>query len=126
MHLHHAAVWVDHHEAKIFHVDDKGFDVATIHSPHRHVRRHSIETAEHDHPADAERFYHEVAKHLENVEKILIVGPATAKLELVKHLHKHHHALVPRVIGVETVDHPTDGQMAAYVRRYLLENDRMG
>ncbi len=124
MYNRHAAVWLDHHDAKIFHVDDEGFDVTTLHAPHRHVRRHPSE-AEHDHPAEAQKYYHDVAKALEDAEEVLIVGPANAKLELVKHIHAHHHALVPKIVGLETVDHPTDGQFIAYVRRYFRAADRL-
>jgi hypothetical protein len=31
----------------------------------------------------------------------------------VKHLHRHDPALGDKVIGVETVDHPSDGQVVA-------------
>jgi hypothetical protein len=40
-------------------------------------------------------------------------------------VHKHDHALEPKILGVETLDHPTDGQLAAYVRHYFHEKDRM-
>jgi hypothetical protein len=36
----------------------------------------------------------------------------------------HARELPPRIIGVETVDHPTDGQLAASVRRYFDDIDR--
>jgi stalled ribosome rescue protein Dom34 len=121
----HVAVWIDHQEAKIFHVDREGADVSTIDAPHRHVRRHPTVTAERSHPADAEHFFHEVARALEDAEEVLVVGPSTAKLELIKHLHKHDHTLVPKIVGVETVDHPTDGQLLKHVRAYFRAADRM-
>jgi hypothetical protein len=54
-----------------------------------------------------------------------VVGPAQAKLLLIKHIHAHDHALVDKIIGVETVDHPTDGQLVAYARKYFAAADRM-
>jgi stalled ribosome rescue protein Dom34 len=117
----HAAVWIDHNEAKVFHVDDDQFDVSTIDAPHHHVHRHPKGPSEQrEHPADAQHFFHEVAQALRGTEEILVVGPATAKLELIKYIHKHEPALLSKVVGVETVDHPTDGQLAAYIRRYFL------
>lgn len=121
----HAAVWIDQHEAKIYRVDSESLDMSTVAAPHRHVRRHPNVTAEKDRAADAQRFYHDVAHALEGAEEILIVGPATAKLELIKHVHKHDHALEPKIVGVETVDHPSDGQLVAYARRYFRAADRM-
>jgi hypothetical protein len=55
----------------------------------------------------------------------VVVGPAQAKLQLVKHIHAHEVALVPKLIGVETVDHPSDAQLVAYARKYFRAKDRM-
>ena len=30
-----------------------------------------------------------------------------------------------KVIGVETVDHPSDGQLVAFARKYFVAKDRM-
>ena len=30
-----------------------------------------------------------------------------------------------KVVGVETVDHPSDGQLVAYARKYFVAKDRM-
>jgi stalled ribosome rescue protein Dom34 len=120
----HVAVWIDHQEAKIYHVDAKNVDAIKIDAPH-HVHRHPTVTAEHNHPADAQHFYGEVVRSLQGAQEILIVGPGNAKLGLIKYVHKHHPALEPNVIGVETVDHPTDGQLVAYARRYFHAADRM-
>jgi len=121
----HVAVWIDHHEARIFHVADEGFDEATLRAPHRHVRRHPTATAEHAHPADVQHFFHDVAKALEDAVEILVVGPAAAKDEFVKHVKEHDHALAPKIVGVETVDHPTDGQIVAHARKVFRAADRM-
>ena len=72
-----------------------------------------------------QHFYGDVVRALEGAEEILIVGPAKAKLELIKYVHKHHAGLEPKIIGVETVDHPSDGQLVAYARRYFHAADRM-
>lgn len=121
----HVAVWIDHNEAKIYHIDAKSFDASNVLAPGRHVRRHPTVTAEHNHPADAKHFYDDVVNALADAEAILVVGPGVAKLELIKHVHKHHAALEPKIIGVETVDHPTDGQLVAHARRYFHAADRM-
>jgi len=114
----HVAVWIDHQESKIYRVDLKDVDPIKIDAP-RHVHRHPTVTAEHNHPADAAHFYGEVVRALEDAQEILIVGPGNAKLGLIKYVHKHHPTLEPNVIGVETVDHPSDGQFVAYARRYF-------
>jgi len=120
----HAAVWIDHNEAKVFRIDSGDFDPKKI-EPHHHVQRRSSVTAEHAHPADALHFFQAVEKVLADVEEILIVGPGSAKLELIKHVHKSNGGLEPRIVGVETVDHPTDGQLVAYVHKYFHAKDRL-
>lgn len=120
----YAAVWIDHHEAKVFHVNVATFDAKTIHAPNHHVR-HSEVTREREHPAEAKHYYHDVAKVLADAAKILIVGPGTAKLELVRHLQVREPTIASKIIGLETVDHPTEGQLVAYVRQYFRAHGGM-
>ena len=115
-----AAVWIDHQEARIFHVDAESFDESTISAPRRHVHRHPKgPTEEHHHPDDLPRFFHDVADALRDADQILVMGPSTAKLQLLRYLHEHEHVLERRIVGLETVDHPTDRQLVAYVTRYF-------
>jgi stalled ribosome rescue protein Dom34 len=127
MNMHPTAVWIDHHEARIFHAVAGKFDESTVRAPHRHVHRHPKgPTAEHNHPDDVHRFFEDVARALDDAEPILIVGPSTAKLQFVRFLHKHQPAIEPKVVGIETVDHPTDAQIVAYAKHYFGIPDRLG
>ena len=56
----------------------------------------------------------------------LIVGPSSAKLEFFKFVHEHHRRLESKVVGVETADHPTGGEIVARARIYFKASDRMG
>ena len=116
------AVWMDGTEARIFHVTSEGFDEMTLHSPSHRVHRHPKDqlTRTHNHPDDHQKFFRDVAAALGDAQQILIVGPAITKVQFLRYLHKNHVALEARVIGVETVDHPTDRQIVAYVRQHLL------
>jgi len=105
----HVAVWMDGEEARVFHVRKKGFDEATVHSPKHTVHR----------PDDERRFFRELARVLKDADRILILGPSTAKLRFFRYLHGSDPALAARIIGLETADHPTDGQIAVHVRRYF-------
>ena len=55
----------------------------------------------------------------------MIVGPGNAKIELVEFIRLHDPKLAKLIAGVETVDHPSDGQLVAYARKYLKAADRM-
>ncbi len=112
----YAAVWLDHEQAKIFHIDEHRFDESLIHAPNQHVHRD---------PAAKEHFYHHVAEALASAGEILVLGPGSAKLQFIKHVHKHDHLVAAKVVGVETVDHPTDKQLASFIRTYFHAEDRM-
>ena len=118
----HAAVWIDHKEAKIFIIEPDGFDARKIENPHAHVTRKEEEQGTH---AGGKRFFGAVADALKDVAEILVVGPSSAKLDFLRHVHKHEHLIEPRIVGVETLDHPSNKQLVAYVREYFLKVDRM-
>jgi stalled ribosome rescue protein Dom34 len=122
MTIRHAAVWIDHKEAKIFHIEPEGFEVSKVMAPHHHLTRKADEQGHH---ASGHLFFHDVAEALKDAEEILVVGPSSAKLDFIRHVHKHDHLLGPKILGVETLDHPTDGQFVAYVRHYFHGTDRM-
>ena len=75
--------------------------------------------------AEDPHYYHAIVEALKGATEILVVGPAQAKLQLIKHIHTHDKALSDKVVGVETVDHPTDGQVVAYARKYFAAKDQM-
>lgn len=125
MKFQHAAVWIDHHEAKVFRIDAESFSESTIRAPHHHIRRFPEGPRTREHPADEQHFFHNVACALDGAEEVLVVGPASAKLEFMKHVRKHDRGLEPKILGVETADHPTDGEFVDYVRRYFRAADRM-
>src|ERR1700682_4549928 len=100
----HTAVWIDHDEARVFHVGPTTFDEDTVHSPNHHLRRHPKreEQRTHNHPDDDHRFFHEIAGTLAGVEEILVLGPSKTKLRFLRYLQKHAPAIEARVVGIET------------------------
>jgi stalled ribosome rescue protein Dom34 len=120
---HHVAVWIDHREAKIFQIEPETFVMSKVVVPHHHVTRKASEHGTH---GDLGGFYHEVATALKGAGALLIVGPSSAKLDFIRHLQGHDHALEATICGVETLDHPTDPQFVAYVRHYFKDKDRAG
>jgi stalled ribosome rescue protein Dom34 len=120
------AVWIDHKEARIFRLEREGIEEATITAPLKSTHhKHSKGSGEaKEHPDDAKRFFHDVAQSLEGSGKVLIVGPSSAKLEFSRYLHKHDPAIEARIVGIETVDHPSSGQIVAYAKEYFQWSDR--
>jgi stalled ribosome rescue protein Dom34 len=123
----HVAIWIDHKEARLFGVHAEGSEMTLVKAPLHSIHHKHPHTAAGDkaHPDDARHFFQEIARALEGAEEILVVGPSTAKLELLRHLHVHAPNIERRVVGLETVDHPTDKQLVAYARGYFERVDRM-
>jgi stalled ribosome rescue protein Dom34 len=119
----HVAVWIDQSEAKIFHIEPDGFDVTKVKAAHHHLKRKTEEQGRH---AGGGHFFQEVAAALGDAETVLVVGPSWPKLDFIRHVHEHDHTLSNKIVGVETLDHPTDGQLAAYVRHYFLDRVNPG
>ena len=123
----HAVVWIDHAEARILHVHPAAADETTVLSPQHHFHRHPKGRGEaREHPDDAHHFFRDVAKGLEGADAILIMGPSSAKLEFFRYLHAHARDVEPKVVGIETADHPTDGQVVARAKIYFKGSDRLG
>ncbi len=125
-HHFHAVVWIDHHEARIleFNADDAKADKVTL--KHSATRKHAQFSghASWRHSEDA-GFFDEVAAKLDGIGEILIVGPANAKLGFLKRLQAKHGPVADHVVGIETVDHPGDGELLNFAKAYFRKADRM-
>jgi hypothetical protein len=121
----HAVLWMDHQEGRIFHVQPEAIDdpvsLALQHHVHRHAQQHGKAPQR---PYDRHRFFADLARALDGVEAILIVGPSSTKLEFFRYVYQHERRLEQRVVGIETADHPTDGQIVAQARSYFEVSDR--
>ena len=110
----HAVIWIDHKEARIFHFNAEDADKLTLKAHHAR----SV-TGRED-----EAYLHEVAKTIAESGEVLVTGPAKEKMALLKHIAKHDPSLLSRIIGVESADHPSDGQILAHARAYFKNQDR--
>ncbi|HEY1726381.1 MAG TPA: hypothetical protein VGF89_13220 [Steroidobacteraceae bacterium] len=119
----HAVVWIDHHEARVFHFNTDAVDHEVVHPTHRvHHKGKSIGGG---HPAADHEFLQAVVGAIGSAGAVLIGGPANAKHELYKHIQGHAPQLLPHITAVETLDHPTDRELVAHARRFFRAADRM-
>jgi hypothetical protein len=93
----HAVIWIDHKEARAFHVHPEGTEATTVLAPQHHLHRHPKGRGE----------------------------PREAKLEFFRYLHEHDRRLESKVVGVESADHPTDGEIVARAKSCFMASDRM-
>ena len=64
------------------------------------------------------KFYHQIIEFIKDADKILIMGPGEAKLELKKEIEKSK-ALISKIVGVHTSDKMTNNQIAAKIKSYF-------
>ena len=118
-------LWIDHRQAIIVSLTDKGRTTMRIVS---HMEKHvRFSRAAQDASAENQRdrrftghlqkYYGRVVSHIRDADAILILGPGEAKGELRACLEGE--ALGGRVTGVEGVDKMTDRELAAKVRRHF-------
>lgn len=122
----HSIVWIDHREAKIFHFNMTEVDRMIVHphDPSRHIHHKANSIGSGNAPLDRE-FFEQVAEAIADAKAILITGPASAKSELAAHIARRHPDLARCVVGVETIDHPSDGALVAVARIYFKAEDRL-
>jgi stalled ribosome rescue protein Dom34 len=120
----HVIVWIDHTEAKIFGVgrEDSDHQVVGTHSHQRHLH-HKANSGDSGHVPIDKEFFHRVAKSLLSAGSLLVVGPASAKTELVAFLKEHYPQVAKHIAAVETVDHPSDGALVALARKFFRAED---
>ncbi|MBI1362266.1 MAG: translational machinery protein [Alphaproteobacteria bacterium] len=123
---HHAAIWIDHLEARVFFIGRNATEAFAIHphDPTRHIH-HKANSIGSGHAKENQAYFHDVAQSVADASAVLIMGPANAKIELVKHIHHHDPKLMDRIVGIETVNHPTDGELVDHARRYFRASDRL-
>jgi stalled ribosome rescue protein Dom34 len=70
-------------------------------------------------------FFGEVCDALQNFNEILVAGAHKAQADFRHYVEKHRAHLAPKIVGWETVDHPSEGQLAALARKFFVAHDRM-
>ena len=122
----HAIVWMDSKEARIFRFNAVDVEQETIkaHNPFRQVH-HKAGVIGSGHQALDVSFLDHIIDALRGTTEWLLVGPAQAKLELVRHVEKAMHWVHAKLVGVEAMDHPTDGELLDQARRAFKAIDRM-
>ncbi len=125
-HHFHAVIWMDHHEARVFHFGPSDVEKLVLHPdrPTKHIH-HKANSIGSGHAAEDHDFLQAVSQSIADAGAVLVTGPANAKTELIKHIHQHDPQLMKIIVGVETVDHPSDAQLVAYARHYFKVEDRM-
>jgi len=110
-----AILWVDKKEATIFHLQPQGFETTRVSAPEAvgsaAPRANAV--------GMLTSFFQLVAGALADATAILVTGPSAAKLDFVKYVYRTDHALTLKIVGVETLERPTDRRLVGYVLDYF-------
>ncbi len=119
MTLFHAVVWIDHQNARILQFDAEHVESSRVKAQSHYTRQHgsSVRT-EHE-------YFAHVCDALAGIGEVLVTGSKTAQADLRHYVDKHRPEIASRIVGYETVDHPTENQLVAMARTYFLRHDRM-
>ena len=128
MHGPHCILWIDHERAHVVFCDKaEPVSVAIASSNahgHGHVH-HKAGTMGSGKVALDGDFAKQIERQLEKCGEFLVVGPGNAKLEFIRHVHHNAPALDKKLVGVESLDHMSDAQLAEFGKAYFRKFDRM-
>ena len=124
MKTNHVVVWLDHKEAHILFFDADKNKIIHSESSQPHLHHKANEIGSGNAPED-HHYFARIITNVADVSEILIVGPGFAKGELLKHATHFEPLIAKRIIGIETVDHPTDGQILAYAKKFFKKFDQL-
>jgi len=111
------AVWIDRSHAKLFEFSNEKMERRAIQGRHTDHHTHAQDSLDHKHQEWA--FFKEVADQMSNADHVLVLGPGVAKHHFCNYLVEHVPALARKLVGCETVDHPTDNQIAALAKKFF-------
>lgn len=114
----HAVVWIDHLTARIFPMGRAGVGEVVVHahpsSTHLHHKANSVGSGRAEDDRD---FLPVVAKSLRFCRDVLVLGPGSEKIALLRYLQENRKDLAAIQLHVEASDHPTDQEIIALGRR---------
>jgi stalled ribosome rescue protein Dom34 len=120
MPFNHAVVWLDEAEAHVIHFNREENETDVIKTTSQHQKAGVVGN---NRAKESTTFMNDVATALTASKEVLIVGPGQEKMTFISYLHKNHAELADKVVSVETVDHPNDGQLLQYARKYFVKAD---
>lgn len=114
----HVVLWLGHRETHIIaFAGDTSEAPVIVHAtqqPDHHVGNTGTTNA-----AEPREYYEKIIDKIREIPQWLVAGPADAKLFFTRHLHRRHAHLGAKLIGLETVDQPSDGQLLGFARKYF-------
>jgi len=111
-----AVVWIDREHAQLYLISNEKMERQSFHHHHKENHRHVRDSVEKN--KEERGLFQDVGRALEGADQILILGPGMAKHHFRNFMNEQMPMLAKKISGVETVDHPSDAQIAALARDF--------
>jgi len=112
-----AVICIDHHGGEIQFLNG---------APGVHLKEHAQHTRQHGSSVRSEHdFFRDVCDALTPIGEILVVGSHMAQADFRRYVEKHRPALMPALVGWETIGHLTPAQVHSRAREFFEKYDRM-
>lgn len=119
MSLFHAIVWTDRHSAQVLQFDATQVREEQVKAHVHYTRQHGSRVrSEHE-------FFGEVCDALDGISQVLVAGSHMAQNDFRHYVCTHRPAVMQRIVGWQTLDHPTTSELVALARRYFATHDAM-
>ena len=119
MPLFHAVVSINHLNAQVLQFDAE-------HVEAHKVQAHAHDTRQHKSGVRTEHeFFGEVCDQLADIREVIVTGSSTALSDFRHYVEKHRPAVALQIVGWESADHPSDGQLVAFARKYFIKREQM-
>jgi len=114
----HAVVWLDFHQAKVFMIKAEDVEARRIKAdaPHRRIH-HKAQVRGSGHVRDDRTYFEAILAAIEEADSWLIAGPGETKKDLEKYHEGRGEEPKKKLVGVEPMDHPTEGELIKQARK---------
>src|SRR5258706_11442906 len=121
-----AIVWLDSKQAHVYRFSAEDVEQQRIdaHHPFRtlHHKAGVIGAGRPQHDLD---YFDRIVDAMRGADKWMLVGPDSARKELLRHVETHISWLKEKLVGIETMDRPTDRELIDHARRLFGVTDPM-
>lgn len=114
MPLSHAVAWIGHLDAHVIQFE------AQQSVDQRVKQRVQFTRQRGDQVRGQHEFFGEVCEALVGIRSVLVVGHPEPEAAFRQYVSKHRPALALRVVGWETVDHPTEPEVLKLAREFFV------
>ena len=113
-------VWLDFHQAKIFLIkaDDVEAGRVRADTPHRQIH-HKAQVRGSGHVRDDRTYFEAILAAVEERRFLADRRPRRDQEGPAEYLEGHGGELKKKLVGVEPMDHPTDGELLKHARKLL-------